>query len=62
MSVGAAIAAMAEQAKMKACDKNILRLGESSDVFEVAVACWGRDQGSDKGRLIYLRPQESRTH
>lgn len=41
MSVGAAIAAMAEQAKMKACDKNMLKLGESSDVFEMAVAVLG---------------------
>jgi hypothetical protein len=37
MSAGAAIAAMAEQAKMKACEKYMLKLSESGDVFEMVV-------------------------
>jgi hypothetical protein len=46
MLAGAAIAAMAEQARMKACDKYMLKLGESSDVFEVAVGVLGWEAGA----------------
>jgi hypothetical protein len=49
MSAGAAIAAMAEQAKMKACDKYMLKLGESSDVFEMAVGVLGWEPGTRAG-------------
>jgi hypothetical protein len=64
MSAGAAIAAMAEQARTKACDKNMLKPGESSDTFEMVVEVLGCEpgQGRGKGRSIYLRLQESRTH
>jgi hypothetical protein len=54
MSAGAAIAAMAEQAKTKACDKYMLKLGESSDVFEMAVGVLGWEPVQGQGKIYIL--------
>jgi len=57
MSAGAAIAAMAEQARTKTCDKNMLKPGESSDMFEMVVEVLGFEPGHGRGKgiFIYLR-------
>lgn len=57
MSAGAAIAAMAEQARTKTCDKNMLKPGESGDTFGMVVEVPGCEPGHGRGmgRLIYLR-------
>jgi hypothetical protein len=54
MSAGAAIAAMAEQARMKACDKYMLKLSESSCVFEMAVEVLGWGPGLGQGQIYIL--------
>jgi hypothetical protein len=62
MSAGAAIAEMAEQARMKACEKYMLKLSESGDVFEMVVGVLGWEPGQRQGQILYLRLEESRTH
>jgi hypothetical protein len=62
MSAGAAIAEMAEQTKMKACEKYMLKLSESGDVFEMVVEVLGWEPGQRQGEILYLRLPESRTH
>lgn len=54
MSAGAAIAAMAEQARTKACDKNMLKPGESSDAFEMVVEVLGCEPGQGQGQIYIL--------
>ena len=54
MSAGAAIAAMAEQARTKACDKYMLKLGESGCVFEMAVEVLGCEPGQGQGQIYIL--------
>jgi hypothetical protein len=61
MSAGAAIAAMAEQARTKACDRYMLKLCESSCVFEMfGVLGWQPGQGQGK-IYILTTPRVSNT-
>jgi hypothetical protein len=62
MSAGAAIAAMAEQAKMKACEKYMLKLSESGDVFEMVVWSAGVRTGAGTSADLYTYDLKSLEH